>query len=82
MGDRVLHEGVLAEQAYEIQRQIEAGVDGLVPIAQKVDMVQAKALDEAALLELGDDLFPVQMLQPCHLSGPRPFRRPRLRRWT
>jgi hypothetical protein len=33
-------------QAHETMAEL--GVDGLVPIAQKVDMVQAKSLDEGA----------------------------------
>ena len=39
-------------QAHETMAEL--GVDGLVPIAQKVDMVQAKALDDGALQRFGD----------------------------
>jgi superfamily II DNA or RNA helicase len=39
-------------QAHETMAEL--GVDGLVPIAQKVDMVQAKALDETSLQKFGD----------------------------
>ena len=39
-------------QAHETMAEL--GVDGLVPIAQKVDMVQAKALDEGTLQKFGD----------------------------
>ncbi|MCC6234574.1 MAG: DEAD/DEAH box helicase [Verrucomicrobiales bacterium] len=39
-------------QAHETMAEL--GVDGLVPIAQKVDMVQAKALDEGSLQKFGD----------------------------
>ncbi|MCC7377621.1 MAG: DEAD/DEAH box helicase [Verrucomicrobiales bacterium] len=39
-------------QAHETMAEL--GVDGLVPIAQKVDMVQAKALDDNALQKFGD----------------------------
>jgi superfamily II DNA or RNA helicase len=39
-------------QAHETMAEL--GVDGLVPIAQKVDMVQAKALDESTLQKFGD----------------------------
>ncbi len=39
-------------QAHETMAEL--GVDGLVPIAQKVDMVQAKALDDGTLQRFGD----------------------------
>lgn len=39
-------------QAHETMAEL--GVDGLVPIAQKVDLVQAKALDEGSLQKFGD----------------------------
>ncbi|MBX3746059.1 MAG: DEAD/DEAH box helicase [Verrucomicrobiae bacterium] len=39
-------------QAHETMAEL--GVDGLVPIAQKVDMVQAKSLEDGALQKFGD----------------------------
>ncbi len=39
-------------QAHEAMAEL--GIDGLVPIAQKVDMVQAKALDDDSLRKFGD----------------------------
>jgi len=39
-------------QAHETMAEL--GVDGLVPIAQKVDMVQAKSLDDGTLQRFGD----------------------------